>query len=121
MWSNRVAIGRGADGGARDEPVDLDPPDVVEPRDEPPEPRAAQPVTHRGQRQSPRRTEASGGGDDRPTRSRPASEFSDQPALADTGLAGDDQHSGMAGNGVTPACEHLVELRLAADKPSQPG
>jgi hypothetical protein len=48
-------------------------------------------------------------------------EFRDQPALADAGIARDNQQSRPALDGAVPALEHLVELSIASHQPGTLG
>ncbi len=100
-----------------DEPRDLDSPGFVEVRDGAMDAGAAQPVGDRGEREPSGHPEAARRGDDRTVGPCLDAELGHQPALADAGVAVDDQQLWVPLGGSAPARARLAELPVAPHQP----
>jgi hypothetical protein len=118
---HRARQGHGVGASGRHQPVDLAGPYRLQPVAGRPQRRAAQPLRHRGEREPPAGRETAGAHGVGPGALDQRGQLVQQPALADAGLAGDQDETGLPGHGLVPALLQQRQFAFAADQPQRAG
>jgi hypothetical protein len=116
---HRARQGHGVGASGRHEPVDLAGPHRLQPVAGRPQRRTAQPLRHRGERKPPAGRETAGAHSVGPGALDQRGQLVQQSALADAGLAGDQNETGLPGHGLVPALKQQRQVAFAANQPQR--